>query len=459
MKPPTINKLVLCLALFTACSKGGDSTNPNINNPDVDLATPGGMTGGDGGMSGGDGGGGKPDMTVVVGLPCIPGSYRCGTGNAVEICNSSGTAWLYSATCTVSCTAGLCTGACTPGEKRCNGKNVETCNVTGSAYMLTESCTTFCEDARCAIPSLDVATNKMLDGDQLVSGDIIIRSGATLTSPAGDLTLRTRGAILVEMGASIVVNPTGKSSSGTGSGGVIGGGHPACHPSPAPLAATHPQPRWRPPRPPSLAGGHPREGDTCHRLDQQLRGLAVGLADHDEVAGGRAARDGRRRQQLEQRDQFKLHLSVVRARCNSLQLQQAGGVSAAERAGERDAHRRGIDHVAGTLRAVRERALHGLVQIANVREALLVEEDKDLGVGVVLKLLGRAVDMAGHPRGGIVSPRAGPSVFALVLDRPAPRLRHGLCLERLHLDDGDATSGARGLARNGGAHCSPLTLA
>ena len=29
--------------------------------------------------------------------------------------------------------------------------------------------------------------------------------GATLTSPTGDLTLRTRGAIMVETGASIVV--------------------------------------------------------------------------------------------------------------------------------------------------------------------------------------------------------------------------------------------------------------
>ncbi len=226
MKPPIINKLVLCFALLAACSKGGDNINNNNNNPDVDLAMPGGMTGGDGGMSGGDGGGGgKPDMTVVVGLPCIPGSYRCGTGNAVEICNSSGTAWLYSATCTVSCTAGLCTGACNPGEKRCNGKNVETCNMTGSAYALTESCSTFCEDARCAIASLDVATNKTLDGDQLVDGDIIIRSGATLTSPTGDLTLRTRGAIMVETGASIVVNPTGSSSSGAGrSGGSYYGG-------------------------------------------------------------------------------------------------------------------------------------------------------------------------------------------------------------------------------------------
>ena len=213
-----IHKLVLSLVLVSACSQGGQDNNPNINNPgDVDMSIPDGgiIPGGDGGMSGSDGGGGgKADMTVLMGIPCTPGTYRCGASNAVEICNSSGTAWLYSATCTVSCSAGLCTGACTPGEKRCNGKNVETCNTLGSAYMLTEACTTFCDAAVCAIPSLDVATNRMLDGDQLVDGDIIIHSGATLTSPAGNLTLRTRGLVVVETGASIVVNPTGKSSGG-----------------------------------------------------------------------------------------------------------------------------------------------------------------------------------------------------------------------------------------------------
>ena len=124
MNRHTIHKLVLSLVVGTlaACSQGGQDTNPNNNNPEADMSIPdGGLTpGGDGGMSGGDGGGGgKADMTVLLGIPCTPGTYRCGTSNAVEICNSSGTAWLYSATCTVSCTAGLCTGACTPGAKRC----------------------------------------------------------------------------------------------------------------------------------------------------------------------------------------------------------------------------------------------------------------------------------------------------------------------------------------------------
>ena len=226
--------LFLSLAFVAACSSGGGNNNPgNPNVTPADMAMSdedGGMTmGGDmaGDMAGGgkDGGGTMPDLTMpTVGLPCVPGSYRCGPSLSVEICNGSGSAWLYSATCTVGCSAGLCTGACEAGTKRCNGKNVEACNMTGSAYTVTESCTTFCEDARCAMPSLDVTSNKMLDGDQLIDGDIIIRSGATLTSPAGDLTLRTRGAIMVEMGASIVVNPTGNSPDGTGTSYYGGGG-------------------------------------------------------------------------------------------------------------------------------------------------------------------------------------------------------------------------------------------
>lgn len=205
------------------CSEGGKD-NPNNNNMnmtgDGDMAGTTGSTDMAGMPPGKDGGTmGPVDMTVPVGIPCIPGTYRCGGGLSVEICNSSGTAWLYSATCSVSCMAGLCTGACDPGVKRCNAKNVETCNAGGSAWNVTEMCSTFCDSARCAIASLDVAANKSLDGDQLVDGDIIIRSGATLTSPKGDLTLRTRGAILVEMGASIVVNPSGDNSEGQGGDG------------------------------------------------------------------------------------------------------------------------------------------------------------------------------------------------------------------------------------------------
>jgi hypothetical protein len=236
MRPNIYKAVMLSLALSVAggagCSEGGKDNTNNNNNNNMNMSGEGDMASSSGstdmaGMPGPDGSTGTPDMSVLMGIPCIPGTYRCGGGLSVEICNSSGTAWLYSATCSVSCMAGLCTGACEPKTKRCNGKNVETCNTDGSAWTVNEMCSTFCDSARCAQPSLDVAANKSLDGDQLIDGDVIIRSGATLTSPKGDLTLRTRGSILVEMGASIVVNPTGESSSGTGGYGgssYYGGG-------------------------------------------------------------------------------------------------------------------------------------------------------------------------------------------------------------------------------------------
>ena len=209
-------------ALLIGCSTGGVDNNNNMSGP-KDMAVSDDPDGGDptkdmSGLPPGDMAGmPSGDMAFTTGLPCTPGTYRCGAGLSVEICNATGTAWLYSATCTVGCMSGLCTGACTPNAKRCNVKNVETCNATGSAWTVTETCGTFCEEARCALPSLDVGANKTMDGDQLVDGDIIIRSGATLSSPTGNLTLRTRGSITVEMGASIVANPTGKSSEGAGS--------------------------------------------------------------------------------------------------------------------------------------------------------------------------------------------------------------------------------------------------
>jgi len=211
----------LGLLLLVGCSSGGND-NPNNNN-NADMAVPDDhdmsvdpskdMTG----QPPEDLANQPEDLSHSTGLPCTPGTYRCGPSLSVEICNATGTAWLYSATCTVGCTAGLCTGACTPAAKRCNGKNVETCNATGSAWTVSESCSTFCEEARCALPSLDVGANKNMDGDQLIDGDVIIRAGATLSSPTGNLTLRTRGAIKVELGGSIVVNPTGTTSTGAGS--------------------------------------------------------------------------------------------------------------------------------------------------------------------------------------------------------------------------------------------------
>lgn len=210
---------VMGLLLLGGCSSGGGNNPPDPDTDkdmtvteDMDLGTDLGKD-----LPDPPPDGTTEDLPPNPGLPCTPGTYRCGAGLSVEICNATGTAWLYSATCTVGCTAGLCTGACTPSTKRCNAKNVETCNATGSAWTVTETCGTFCEDARCALPSLDIGANKSMNGDHLVEGDVIVRSGATLSSTSGDLTIRTRGSITVEMGGSIVVNPTGATPDGAGS--------------------------------------------------------------------------------------------------------------------------------------------------------------------------------------------------------------------------------------------------
>ena len=172
-----------------------------------------GGSAGSGGAGGGDGG---------TGGPCTPGQRRCTVGNGVEICNSSGTGWLLLETCAVSCSAGLCTGPCTPGERRCNGNAVEECNGGGSAWTNVESCSTFCDpaSAQCALSALDVTGNMDLDGVVVVDGPVIVRSGATLTSPAGDLTLRAT-SITVELGGSIVAAPTGMTAAGAGGNGTV----------------------------------------------------------------------------------------------------------------------------------------------------------------------------------------------------------------------------------------------
>lgn len=147
-------------------------------------------------------------------ITCTPGTYRC-NANSVETCNSSGTAWLYLSTCAVSCSAGLCTGACTPGETRCNGMSTETCNTAGTAWTRNETCTTFCARGACALDGLEVASNRTLDGDVYVDGDVVVRSGATITSPTGVLTIHAT-SIVVENGASISVAPTGDTPDGRG---------------------------------------------------------------------------------------------------------------------------------------------------------------------------------------------------------------------------------------------------
>ena len=164
------------------------------------------------------------DGACATDVTCSPGEYRC-YGNNVETCNATGTAWMHVSSCAVSCDSGLCTGACEPDETRCNGSDVEQCNATGAAWDLVETCTTFCSMGRCALDGLEVAADTFLEGVVIVDGDVVVRSGATVTSSTGDLTINA-SSILVENGASISVAPTGESPEGQGGtyGTYDGGG-------------------------------------------------------------------------------------------------------------------------------------------------------------------------------------------------------------------------------------------
>ncbi len=151
---------------------------------------------------------------------CTPGAQRC-SGNKVEICNSSGTAWLHSSTCAVSCANGLCTGGCRPGERRCNAKTLEECNGSGTAWTTVQTCQVACDvsSTTCALASLEVTmANTPFDGVVVVNGPVTVRSGASIISNTGDLTIRA-SSITVENGAAINVVPTGNHPDGRGSDG------------------------------------------------------------------------------------------------------------------------------------------------------------------------------------------------------------------------------------------------
>lgn len=207
--------------------QGEGGTGSDGTAPGRDGAATGndGSTTGNDGAAGNDGAVGNDAASASDGAQaaCTPGANRCSVGNSVEVCNSSGTAWLYSATCTVGCSNGLCTGACAPGAKRCNGSVVEACNATGTAYTLVETCSTFCDNAQCALASLDIALNRDMDGEILVAGAVIVRSGATLNSPTGNLTIRAK-SITIENGGSIAAAPTGQTAVGGGVQGRWNGG-------------------------------------------------------------------------------------------------------------------------------------------------------------------------------------------------------------------------------------------
>ncbi len=143
---------------------------------------------------------------------CMPGAHAC-FGTVVGVCNATGTAWLYDSTCSDTCSGGLCTGACLTGAARCNNGAVETCD--GTAWTVSQTCDHGCDSGQCVLDQLDVTTSTNLDGLVIVAGPVNVFSGATLTSPSGNLEIRAT-SITVDAGGAIVVSATGQGTDGAG---------------------------------------------------------------------------------------------------------------------------------------------------------------------------------------------------------------------------------------------------
>lgn len=147
---------------------------------------------------------------------CSAGTVRC-NGTNIEICNASGTAWLYNQTCAVSCSAGVCTGPCTANQKRCNGNVPETCNAAGSAWVAAQSCMYECYRGDCTQNDLLIdGTTQTLEGDLKFSNNVTIRNqGQLRVGPSGTLKIRARN-ITVESNTTINANDLGVETRGQG---------------------------------------------------------------------------------------------------------------------------------------------------------------------------------------------------------------------------------------------------
>lgn len=104
---------------------------------------------------------------------------------------------------------------CVPGAQRCNGNEAQTCNAEGTMWVTQETCASFCEEGVCAIEGLDITSDMQLDGTVVVANAVVVRAGATLSSPTGSLTI-IAGSITVENGGSISVAATGAVVAGKG---------------------------------------------------------------------------------------------------------------------------------------------------------------------------------------------------------------------------------------------------
>jgi hypothetical protein len=162
-------------------------------------------------------------------VTCTPGQALC-NGNSVQICNSTGTAFLFAQTCPSTCVNGLCQGGgCTANSKRCNGNDVEQCDAGGASFSKVTTCTMGCDalSATCIQAGTTISGQVTMEGVNVFTGTVTIDASAIVQSMTGDLTIRA-DAIVVN--GQIKVAPTGTTPDGQplaattfGCGGAGGG--------------------------------------------------------------------------------------------------------------------------------------------------------------------------------------------------------------------------------------------
>jgi hypothetical protein len=153
---------------------------------------------------------------------CSAGAARC-NGTNVELCNSTGTAWLYNQTCNTSCTNGVCADPCVGGAKRCNANVPEVCNAAGTAWTASQSCATSCYRGDCTQADLLVdGTTVTLEGDLKYQNSVIVRNGGSIkVGPSGILKIQAN-TINIDGASNINANDVGDETRCAGGPAIAG---------------------------------------------------------------------------------------------------------------------------------------------------------------------------------------------------------------------------------------------
>jgi hypothetical protein len=155
---------------------------------------------------------------------CTAGAVRC-NGKNVEVCNASGSAWLYREACVVGCSLGQCTDPCTGGARRCNGDTVETCTDGGTSWAVAPlpdagapQCANGCYQGSCMDADLVIdGVTRTLEGDLAFRNSVVIKNGGQLkVGPSGQLSIKAKTISVMDSASQVNANGVGNTpASGT----------------------------------------------------------------------------------------------------------------------------------------------------------------------------------------------------------------------------------------------------